>query len=231
MKIFLDGPTIEEMKAVVSSQEVSGFTSNPTLARANGVQDYSTFCQTFCDTAFGKSVSLEVIADDLDEMVRQGKVLGNLGPNVYVKIPITNAKGISTQPVLRELSQEGIKTNVTAVFLEDQVGEILDSISSGPGAYISVFAGRIADTGRDPKPTMKAIKGILDGHDGLELLWASTREIYSVVEAEESGCDIITVTPSLFEKLALRGKDLRQYSLETVKMFLADAVASEYSLA
>ncbi len=231
IKIFADGANEEEMLKVYHQKIVTGFTTNPSLMKKAGVKDYKGFAKRITSQIPDLPISFEVFSDDLNVMIKEARIIGSLGNNVYVKIPITNTKGISTAPVIHTLSSEGIKVNVTAVFTPEQTKTALNALSPDISAIISVFAGRISDTGINPVPIMKKCKeycGTLRPH--AELLWASCRELYSIYEAEESGCDIITVPNAILTKLPLIGKDLTQYSLETVRGFFADASSLGFTI-
>jgi transaldolase len=207
VKIFADGADLESMIALADDPRIGGFTTNPTLMRKAGVSDYEAFARKILATIVTQPISFEVFADDNAEMLRQARLIASWGENVYVKIPVTNTAGVSTETVVRELSAEGIHLNV-----------------------ISVFAGRIADTGRDPMPIMRASVALLAHDASLELLWASPREVLNIKQAEEIGVDIITVTHDLLAKMSSFDKDLDQFSLETVQMFHRDALAAGYTL-
>jgi len=222
VKIFADGADLAAMRKLATDPLIQGFTTNPTLMRQAGVGDYETFAREVLSLVSGRPVSFEVFADDLDQMERQALTLASWGPNVYVKIPVTNTKGVSTVPVLHSLARLGVNVNVTALLTLPQVEAAGEALSRSRAACISVFAGRIADTGRDPVPVMKAAVECLRRYPQLELIWASPRELLNVMQAASIGCHIITVTPDLLKKLSLVGKDLDQYSLETVKMFYED---------
>lgn len=230
MKIFADGADLESLIALVDDPRISGFTTNPTLMRKAGVTDYEAFARKVLDTITEHPISFEVFADEADEMLRQARLIASWGENVYVKIPVTNTKGVSSAPVIRELSADGVHLNVTALMTVAQVEEVAAASAGGPGHIISVFAGRIADTGRDPIPIMKDSLAAIADDRALELLWASPREVLNVVQADETGVDIITVTHDLLAKLAGLGKDLDQFSLETVQMFHDDAQSAGFVL-
>lgn len=230
MKIFADGADLESMIRLVDDPRISGFTTNPTLMRKAGVVDYEAFARKVLGTITDRPISFEVFADDNDEMLRQARLIASWGPNVYVKIPVTNTKGESTVPVIRALSAEGVHLNVTALMTVGQVEEIAAASAGGPGHVISVFAGRIADTGRDPIPIMRDSLVAIASDPALELLWASPREVLNIAQAEEAGVHIITVTTDLLAKLQGFGKDLDKFSLETVQMFHDDALAAGYVL-
>jgi transaldolase len=230
VKIFADGADLATMRRLAADPLIQGFTTNPTLMRQAGVGDYETFARDVLASVSGRPVSFEVFADELDEMERQALAIAAWGPNVYVKIPVTNTRGVSTAPVLRSLAAHGVSVNVTALLTLAQVEAATEALARSRAACISVFAGRIADTGRDPVPVMAAAVECLRPYPQLELIWASPRELLNVMQASAVGCHIITVTPDLLKKLALVGKDLDQYSLETVKMFYEDGQKAGLSL-
>ena len=231
IKIFLDGANLEEILAHKNSADISGFTTNPSLMRKANVTDYMDFAKTLAqEIPKEKDVSLEVIADDLGEMERQAVKIAEVSENFYAKIPITNTKGEFTGPIVKSLGDKGVKVNVTAIMTVRQVKQLSAYLSEITPSVVSVFAGRVADTGISPVSTMTYCKGILQLNPVSELLWASCRETYSIYEAEKMGCDIITVPSNTLKKLSLKDKDLDQYSLETVKDFYNDAVAANYSL-
>jgi transaldolase len=231
IKIFLDGANLEEILQHKDSERVSGFTTNPSLMRKAGVEDYMGFTNQLSDAIpKEKHVSLEVIADELEEMERQALKLAEVSENFYAKIPITNTKGEFTGPVIKKLGEKGVKVNVTSIMTVRQVKELSDYLSPTTPSVVSVFAGRIADTGINPVSTMTYCKGILRLNPVSELLWASCRETYSIYQADKLGCDIITVPSSILKKLSLKDKDLEGYSLETVQDFYKDAQAANYSL-
>ena len=224
--LYADGADIEQMHKV--SKLVEGFTTNPSLLRKAGVKDYEAFAHRVINSFPYKPISFEVFADELDQMESQAWKISSWGANVYVKIPITNTKGISCCPLIARLGSTGVKVNVTAILCYSQIDEVFDALSDAP-AIVSVFAGRIADTGRDPKSfinhALRKKKSFVH-----QVLWASPRQVFDVYIAESLGCDIITCTPDLIAKLPLEGKPLKDYSLETVKMFYEDAKAAGYSL-
>jgi len=230
VKIFADGADLESLIALVNDPRISGFTTNPTLMRKAGVTDYEAFARKVLDTITEHPISFEVFADEPDEMIRQARLIASWGPNVYVKVPITDTAGVSSAPVIRELSADGVHLNVTALMTVAQVEEVAAASAGGPGHIVSVFAGRIADTGRDPVPIMKEALAALAHDPGLELLWASPREVLNVVQAEEAGVHIITMTHDLLAKLDGLGKDLDRFSLETVRMFHDDARVAGFVL-
>jgi transaldolase len=220
IKIYADGASLPELSELAQNPRISGFTTNPTLMRKAGVE--------------AKPISFEVFADDLDEMARQARQIASFGENVYVKLPITNTRRVSVLPLARELSRAGIKLNITAICTSRQIEESAEALRGGAAAVVSVFAGRIADTGRDPIPMMVAAvatcAAACAGGSPIELLWASPRELLNLIHAEQAGCQIITVTSDLLKKLSLLGKDLEEFSLETVQMFHRDASAAGYAL-
>ena len=230
VRIFADGADIAGVRDLCRDPRVTGFTTNPTLMRQAGVSDYEAFARDVLEVVGDRPVSFEVLSDEFDEMERQALKLASWGSNVYVKIPITNTRAESSTKLIGALSEQGVKVNVTAVMTEDQVHTAADRLRDGPAGYVSVFAGRIADSGRDPMPIMRASMGILEPHQQLELIWASPREILNVVQAASIGCHIITVTHDLLKKLPLLGRDLDAFSLDTVQMFYRDAEAAGLSL-
>lgn len=217
--IYADGADLKSMAAL--SGRVQGYTTNPSLMAKAGILDYREFAREVLAIAQGKPVSFEVFADDFTGMRRQAELLAALAPNVYVKIPITNTAGESALPLVEKLADAGIKVNVTAIFTKDQIRRAADALGNRAG-IISVFAGRIADTGRDPAGYVSAGRSRL-GARAPQLLWASAREVYNVVQAEEAGADIITLAPDMIAKLDGFGRDLDEYSLATVRQFHADA--------
>jgi transaldolase len=230
VKLFADGADKRAMLELYANPRVRGFTTNPTLMRKAGVADYEAFAREILEAIPDRPISLEVFADDFPEMERQARKLASWGPNVYVKIPVTNTRRESSAPLIRKLSHDGVKVNVTAMFTLEQVREVTDALAGGAPANESIFAGRIADTGIDPCPIIAAAVEHLRPHPQIELIWASPRELLNVVQAAETGCHIITATPDILKKLGLLGKDLAEYSLETVKMFYDDAASSGYAL-
>ena len=229
--IYADGANLPDMLEVKKQGYVSGFTTNPTLMKKAGITDYMKFASDALKVVNNLPISFEVFTDDLDEMVEQAKILSSLGDNVFVKIPVMNTKGEMTYSVIKILDQMKIKLNVTAVFTVEQVKEILKSMSGDVPHIISVFAGRIADTGMDPLIIMKGSLNKIKNHSKqIKLLWASPREIFNLYQASDMGCDIITVTPSLLTKLKLRNKDLHEFSRETVLMFYNDSLESGFKI-
>jgi transaldolase len=231
IKIFADGASLPSMLESARDPKIAGFTTNPTLMRKAGISDYRAFAKEVLAAIKDRPISFEVFADEFPEMKRQALEIKTWGENVYVKIPITNTKRASAAPLVKELSSAGVKLNVTAICTLDQVRETAQALKGGAPSVVSVFAGRIADTGRDPVPLMKEALGICRAAGtGIELLWASPRELLNILQAAEVGCDIITVTPDLLKKLELVGKDLAEFSLETVQMFYKDATAAGFKL-
>lgn len=230
VKLFADGADKAGMMKLYQNPLIQGFTTNPTLMRKAGITDYEAFARDVLLSIPDRPISFEVFADDFAEMGRQARKIAAWGRNVYVKIPITNTCGVSSLPLVRQLSGEGIPLNVTAMMTLDQVRASADALAGGGPACISVFAGRIADTGRDPVPLMAQAVKLLQPHPRIELIWASPRELLNVFQADAIGCHIITATHDILQKLSLVGKDLQEYSLETVQMFYRDAVKAEFSL-
>ena len=230
VKVFADGADVEGIVALASNPLIKGFTTNPTLMHAAGLTDYEAFARDLLSRITDRPVSLEVFSDDHDEMIRQARLIASWGPNVNVKIPITDTKGEPTSRVLRMLASEGITVNVTGLMTVDQVRRAADELAEAPSALVSVFAGRIADTGLDPMPIMRESLQILERLPNAELIWASPREVLNIVQANEIGCDIITVTHALLGKLGTLGHSLDQFSLETVQMFYRDAQKAGFVL-
>ncbi|MDQ6854282.1 MAG: transaldolase, partial [Actinomycetota bacterium] len=209
---------------------IQGFTTNPTLMRKAGVEDYEWFARDILQAVPDRPFSLEVFADDHKEMERQALKISSWGEHVYVKVPVTNTQGAPTSELLRRLSGHGVKVNVTALMTARQVEMVAETVSDGPAAYVSVFAGRVADSGRDPVPIMRESLKILRDLPRVELIWASPRELLNIVQAHEIGCDIITVTHDVLKKLPTLGTDLDEFSLDTVQMFHSDASSAGYTL-
>jgi transaldolase len=230
VKVFADGADLAGFHAAAKNPIVRGFTTNPTLMKKAGVEDYEAFGREVLSVVQDRPVSLEVFSDDIGEMGEQARKIAGWGENVYVKIPVTNTCGASTVGLVRRLSQEGVRVNVTALLSIRQVVEVTEALRGGVQAYVSVFAGRIADTGRDPVADMTAALAVVRTAPGVELIWASPREVLNVVQADQIGCDIITVTEDLLAKLDLLGLDLDEHSLATVRMFHHDAVLAGYRI-
>ena len=209
---------------------ISGFTTNPTLMKKAGITDYALFAKEVLTLIKDKPISFEVFSDDFREMEQQALTIASWGENVYVKIPVTNTRGESSVALVKRLTEAGVKVNVTAIMTLAQVQEVLPALKNTPGAYVSIFAGRIADTGLDPLPIMKqAMKMLLD-YPNVELIWASPRELLNIIQADDIGCHVITVTNDILKKLVTLGKDLNEYSLDTVKMFFNDATSAGFTL-
>lgn len=230
IKLFCDGADFDSIISMYAKPYIKGFTTNPTLMRKAGITDYEQFGRKVLAAVPDRPISLEVFADDLSEMEDQAREIATWGPNVNVKIPVTNTKGEFTGSIINTLSKDGVVLNVTALLTLDQISEVADALSPETPAIISVFAGRIADTGVDPVPLMTKGLEMLEDRPKAELLWASPRELLNVFQADEIGCHIITATPDILAKLKLVGKDLEEYSLDTVKMFYSDASAAGYSI-
>jgi len=230
VKIFADGADLPGMLALYRQPYIKGFTTNPTLMRKAGIADYRGFAREVLGAIADRPISFEVFSDEFGEMERQAREIASWGDNVYVKIPVTNTRGESAGPLVRRLSHQGVKLNVTALLPLEQVREIVDCVAGGAPACISVFAGRMADTGVDPVPMMAEAVRILGAAPNAELIWASPRELLNIFQAEECGCHIITVTSDLLKKLAMVGKPLEELSLDTVKMFFNDASAAGFKL-
>lgn len=226
VKVFLDSADLSEIRT--AGTRVKGFTCNPSLMRAAGVKDYKNFARAALEAHPGKPLSLEVIADGFHEMEHQARRIASWGENVFVKIPITNTKGQTAAPLIKALSDDGVKVNVTAILSYAQVDEAAASLSEQTPGIISVFAGRIADTGRNPRGAI--LHAVEKKRAATQVLWASTRQVLDVYTADELGCDIITLPQGLLAKLALEGKNLEAHSLDTVRMFYSDARAAGYSL-
>jgi transaldolase len=230
VKLFMDGADIGAMTAAYRSKTVQGFTTNPTLMRKSGITDYAAFAKAAIAAIPNLPISFEVFSDDFASMEAEARVIASWGGDTYVKIPITNTKGESAAPLIKKLSAEGFSLNVTAMMTIGQVEAVRAAASPNSRTIVSVFAGRIADAGIDPVPVMRKAKATLAGLPKAELLWASPREVLNLVQADETGCDIITATPDILAKVPTLGKDLDQFSLETVKMFYADAKAAGFKL-
>lgn len=230
IKVYSDGAVLETMLKDLNSGLVSGFTTNPSLMKKAGITSYIGFVKEVLKDIKEFPVSFEVFADDIETMEKEAEKIASLGENVYVKIPVTNSKGESTVDLMKRLAAKGVKINATAIFTLEQVREVVGALKAGTPGIVSVFAGRIADTGVDPVPIMKEALSICRQKDGVELLWASPRETYNIYQADELGVDIITCTSDLIQKLSLNGKDLTEYSLETVQMFLKDSTSLGFKI-
>lgn len=230
VKIFADGADKKGMLEMNQNAAITGFTTNPTLMHKAGIRDYKAFALDILSEIKDKPISFEVFADDFSEMKRQAMEIASWGDNVYVKIPVMNTQGFSSIGLIHDLATAGVKQNVTALMTLDQVHEVTKVLAHGPSACISVFAGRIADTGRDPLPVMTQALAIMKPYPQLELLWASPRELFNIFQADEIGCHIITVSNDVLKKLELVGKDLIAFSLETINLFRRDAIAAGFTL-
>ena len=230
IKIFADGANLDAILELYKNPLIKGFTTNPSLMRKAGITDYEAFARDLLAAVPDRPISLEVFADEFDEMERQARKIASWGSNVYVKIPVMNTEGAVAYHLIHALSQDGIKVNVTALTTQYQVGSACRALRNGAPAYISVFAGRVADSGIDPLFVMGPAMQCVKAHPNVELIWASPRELLNVFQADEIKCHIITATPDILKKLSLVGKDLYSYSLETVQMFYKDAQASGYKL-
>jgi len=230
VQIFADGADKAGMLEMYNKSFIKGLTTNPTLMKKAGIKDYEAFAKDILLEVKDKSISFEVFSDDLDEMEKQALKIATWGENVYVKIPITNTKGIPTYSLIKKLSDKGVKVNVTAIMTLEQVRDVVLSLNQNVPSYVSVFAGRIADTGVDPVPLMSAAVLITSMNSKAEVIWASPRELLNIFQADEIGCQIITVTNDILKKLDLVDYNLSSYSLDTVKMFYNDALAAGYNI-
>jgi transaldolase len=230
VKIFADGADLKGILEMHKNPLITGFTTNPTLMRKAGVTDYEAFARKLLESVTDRPISFEVFADDFSAMISQGRAIASWGKNVNVKVPVMNTKGEFTGPVLRALASEGVELNVTAIMTTEQVRAVTEVLEPDVPAIVSVFAGRIADTGIDPIPHMRECKKILAAKAKAELLWASPREVLNIFQASDMGCHIITCTNDMITKLNLVGKDLTEYSRETVQMFYRDATASAFAI-
>ena len=230
IKIFADGADFKEMIALSNSSFIKGLTTNPSLMKKNRIKNYEEFARKVLKKVKKKPISFEVFSDNLEEMKQQAEKINSWGKNVYVKIPITNTKNISTVNVIKYLSDKNIKLNITAIMTVNQVKKVLKYLNPQTPSYISIFAGRIADTGRDPVPTMIEALRLMKKHKKSELIWASTREVYNILQASKIKCHIITVTTDVIKKLSLNKYNLEKYSLDTVKGFRKDALKSNYKI-
>ena len=230
VQIFADGADKLGMLEMYNKAFIKGLTTNPTLMKKAGIKDYEAFAKDILNDVKDKSISFEVFSDDLDEMEKQALKIATWGENVYVKIPVTNTKGMPTYSLIKKLSDKGVKVNVTAIMTLEQVRDVVLSLNQNVPSYVSVFAGRIADTGVDPVPLMSAAVQITSMNSKAEVIWASPRELLNIFQADEIGCQVITVTNDILKKLELVDYDLNSYSLDTVKMFYNDALAAGYDL-
>lgn len=230
IKLFADGAETKMIAEMAKDPKIKGFTTNPTLMRKAGITDYRAFALEVLQIVPDRPLSFEVFSDDFAEMEQQAMEIASWGRNVYVKIPVTNTKQQFAGSLIRRLVAVGVQVNVTALTTTDQVKQVADCLSPKTASYVSVFAGRIADTGRDPIPVMKKSVEIISHLPKAEMIWASPRELLNVFQAADCGCQIITATPDILKKLSLVGKDLVDYSLDTVKMFYQDAVAAGFKI-
>lgn len=230
VKIFADGADRNDIVRLYEDKRIRGFTTNPTLMRKAGITDYEAFAKDILTHIKDRPISFEVFSDEFDEMERQAIKIAGWGANVYVKIPVSNSMGAPSYDLIHRLARRGVQLNVTAIFTLDQVREVSAALENHAASNVSIFAGRIADTGRDPVPLMAAAVALCAQFDKQELIWASPREVLNIFQADAVGCHIITVTPDVLKKLSIVGKDLTAYSLETVKMFRTDAVAAAFEL-
>ena len=230
VKIFADGADKEGMLEMYAKPFIKGLTTNPTLMKKAGITNYEAFAKDILTVINDKPISFEVFSDDLNEMKRQALKIASWGENVYVKIPITNTQKVATYSLVNELAKEGVKLNITAIMTLEQVENVVANLQQNVASYVSVFAGRIADTGVDPVPLMKKCVDVLSSNAAAELIWASPRELLNIFQADEIGCQVITVTNDILKKLSLVGYDLSEYSLDTVKMFYNDASNAGFQL-
>lgn len=230
IRLFADGADRDGILALARDPLIQGFTTNPTLMHAAGIRDYETFAREVLEAVPDMPISFEVFADDFDEMERQARIISTWGESVYVKIPITNTRGDSAAPLVARLAAAGVRLNVTAMLLPEQVEAVAGPLAASPSAFVSVFAGRIADSGRDPVPYMVRSLEIIRDTPHIQLIWASPRELLNIVQADAIGCHVITVTHDLLRKLPSLGRDLRDFSLDTVRMFHRDAQAAGFRL-
>jgi transaldolase len=230
VRVFADGADLAEIERLADSVHIAGFTTNPTLMWKAGLTDYTEFAHRLLSVVPDRPISFEIFADEPKEMRRQAEIIASWGPNVFIKIPVTDTLGNSTAELVHVLSAEGVQLNITALMLPSQVKTVTEAVTGGAACFISVFAGRIADAGIDPLPIMLESLDIMRAAPQAELIWASPREVLNIVQANDIGCHVITVTADLLKKTQLIGKDLGQYSLETVQMFHRDAAAAGFTL-
>ena len=230
VKLFADGADLPGILEMAALPHIAGFTTNPTLMHKAGIADYETFAREVLRNVADRPISFEVFSDDFDEMERQARQIAAWGANVFAKIPVTNTRGESAAPLVRRLAADGVRLNVTALMTLDQVRAVAAALAPDVPAYVSLFAGRIADTGRDPVPYVRESVSVLEATPAAELIWASPRELLNVFQADAVGCHVITATNDILKKLANVGKDLEEYSLETVRMFHDDAASAGFRL-
>ena len=230
INIYADGAEIEKLEEIKKLDFIKGFTTNPTLMKQAGIKNYKDFALKFTQIVGNYPVSFEVFSDDIAEMQKQAEEIASWNKNIIIKVPITNTKGESTKYLIKNLTDQEIPLNITAIFTINQINEVIDFINPKTYCILSIFAGRIADTGVDPVPLFKEIKKIVDIHSNIDLLWASPRELLNIFHANQSGADIITVHADILNKLKLINKDLNEYSIETVKMFYNDAQKAGFNI-
>ena len=231
IKIFLDTANLDKIKDSLSNFPfIKGFTTNPSLMHKEGVKNYEAFCKEALTASNNLPISFEVFSDELNDMEQEAKIISSWGKNAYAKIPITNTKGISTKNVISNLTNNGIKVNVTAIFTTNQLSEIINSFNESTPSIVSVFAGRIADSGRDPVVIMKECSELIKNKKNIELLWASSRELYNIFEAEKTNSHIITIAPDILDKIKFLNKNLDEFSLDTVNDFFKDANSAGFNL-
>lgn len=230
VQVFADGADINQMKQAYQNKEVDGFTTNPSLMAKAGVKDYKQFAKEVVEAIPDASISFEVFGDDMETMEKEAEIIQQFGENIFVKIPIVNTKGETMLPLIEKLSAKGVKLNVTAVYTIEQVKDITEAVTEGVETYVSVFAGRIADTGVDPLPLMKEAVEVTHSKKGVQLLWASCRELFNVVQADEIGADIITCPSDVVKKVPNIGRDINELSVDTVKGFSKDIQSSGLSI-
>jgi transaldolase len=230
VKIFADGADVAAIVELSAKPYIKGFTTNPTLMRKAGVRDYRTFARDVLNAVPDRPISFEVLSDEFEVMRRQAIEIAGWGEHVYVKIPVTNTRGEPARDLIAELTHAGVKINVTAVLTLDQIRDVTPALAGGAPAFVSLFAGRVADTGCDPVPAIAAAVKLLRAAPNAELIWASPRELLNIFHAESAGCHVITVTNDILQKIPLIGRDLTDYSLDTVRMFVNDAAAAGYTL-
>ena len=230
VKLYADGAKVSDIIEVKSKFPISGFTTNPSLMRKAGATNYTEHCKSLLDIVDGKPISFEVLSDEIDEMYLQATKISGWGDNVFCKIPVSNTKGESSAGIVKKLTENGVKVNVTAMFTIDQVQSFISAISDGVPCNLSIFAGRIADTGRSATSLIQEAVSMAASNKNIEIIWASPRELYNVIEADQAGCHIITATGDILKKLSFLGYDLNQFSLDTVQMFLDDSQNAGYSI-
>lgn len=230
VQVFADGADINQMKQAYQNKEVDGFTTNPSLMAKAGVKDYKQFAKEVVEAIPDASISFEVFGDDMETMEKEAEIIQQFGENIFLKIPIVNTKGETMLPLIKKLSAKGVKLNVTAVYTIEQVKDITEAVTEGVETYVSVFAGRIADTGVDPLPLMKEAVEVTHSKKGVQLLWASCRELFNVVQADEIGADIITCPSDVVKKVPNIGRDINELSVDTVKGFSKDIQSSGLSI-